>query len=98
MDNLGNRIKDLLKVRKMTQKELSKKVGISEQSMSRYINNKRIPDVILCDEIARILGVTVDFLLGKENNPYIMLIGIILRNRKNLNNDQKIELIKLIIK
>ena len=96
MDNLGNRIKDLLEVRKMTQKELSKKVGISEQSMSRYINNKRIPDVILCDKIARILGVTVDFLLGKENNPYIMLIGIILHNRKNLNNDQKIELIKLL--
>ena len=42
MDNFGNRILDLLKVRKMTQKELSKKVGISEQSMSRYINNKRM--------------------------------------------------------
>ena len=98
MNNLGNRIKDLLEVKKMSQRELAKKVGTTEQTISRYINNKRIPDVIICDNIARALGTTVDFILGKENNPYIMLIGIILHNRNNLNNDQKIELIKLLTK
>ena len=96
MDNLGNRITDLLEARKMTQRDLARKVGISDATMSRYINNERTPDVVICNNIAKVLGVTVDFLLGKENNPYIMLIGIILHNRKNLNNDQKIELIKLL--
>ena len=98
MENLGNRIKDLLEVREMSQRQLSKKVGISDQSMSRYINNARTPDVVICDRIAKELGVTVDFLLGKENNPYIMIVGIILRNREYLNKNQKLELIKLLSK
>ena len=98
MDNLGNRITDLLEVRKMTQRELARKVDISDATMSRYINNKRTPDVVICNNIAKVLGVTVDFLLGKENNPYVMLVGVILRNRNNLNTDQKMQLIKLLVK
>ena len=98
MDNIGNRIKDLLQLRKMRQRELAKKIGITEQSISRYINNKRVPDAIVCDKIAKALGVTVDFLLGKENNPYVMIIGVILRNREYLNDDQKLSLIKILSK
>ena len=97
MDNLGNRIVDLLEIKKMTQGQLAKKVGISNPTLSRYINNVRIPNVVICDKIAKELGVTIDFLISNENNPYKMIVGVILHNRYNLNKEQKIQLIRMIV-
>ena len=98
MDNLGNRINDLLEARKMTQRELAKRTNTTEQSICRYIKGTRVPNAIVLNNIAETLGVTCEFLLGKENNPYVMLVGVILRNRNNLNIDQKLQLIKLLVK
>lgn len=42
-NNLGGRIKGLLKKRGLTQKELAEKVGVTEVSVSRYISGERTP-------------------------------------------------------
>ena len=42
-----------------TQKEVSKVTGITEVSISRYENMKRIPDALAIYKIAECLGVSV---------------------------------------
>ncbi len=64
MNPLGKKIVNLLDKQNMTQKELAEKVGVSEITISRYINGSREPKSnILCD-IASTLGVSMDYLLG----------------------------------
>lgn len=54
----------LLKDSGMSQKELAKKVGVSEVSMSRYISGDRVPKGPIIVKIAKELGTTVEYLLG----------------------------------
>jgi len=64
---IGKRIKDLLERNDMKQKELAEKVGIHEVSMSRYINGDHTPNPEILVKIANVLGVSVDYLLGKSD-------------------------------
>ena len=62
---VGERIQDLLREKKMTQAVLAQRTQISKATLNRYITdeNSRIPhDALL--QIARVLGVSTDFLLG----------------------------------
>lgn len=61
---LGERIKQKLDELGMSQRELAQAVKITEVSMSRYINNDRTPKGPIISQIARVLGVTSDWLLG----------------------------------
>lgn len=60
----GERFERALKFRKMSQTELSSATGLSTTQLSRYRNDKRLPDVTSLVRIARGLNVTTDFLLG----------------------------------
>ena len=42
-NNLGTRISDLLKQNGLAQKDLAQQVGVTEVSMSRYVNGDRTP-------------------------------------------------------
>lgn len=57
---MSNNILLYLKTINMTQRELAKKVGITETSISRYIDNIRKPNVYIAIKIARALGTTVE--------------------------------------
>lgn len=57
---MRNRIKDFLKERNLTQRDLSEKLGITEVSISRYITGERVPSVAVAIKIANLLGCTVD--------------------------------------
>ena len=93
-----NRIKEVLKDRNMTQKELSIKLNKSYNMVNSYIQNRRQPNLEILYKIAEILSVEVDSLLFVSGN-YIEkfekpetkeLISIAL-----LFNDGKIEVDKL---
>jgi len=60
---LGDRLKTALAIRNMTQKELSKKIGITAATMCRYCKNERkVPsDTIV--KICKTLNVSADWLL-----------------------------------
>lgn len=62
--NLGERIKKRLEELGMSQRELASAVNVTEVSMSRYISNDRTPKGPVISQIARVLGVTSDWLLG----------------------------------
>lgn len=68
MNNIsGDRIREMLKNKGMTQRELAEKAGITEASISRYINDKRIPKITFVRKIADALGTTIDYLIEGSN-------------------------------
>lgn len=66
--NIGNRINQLLKVRKISRKEIAEKLNISYSAVSKYITNQRTPDAATLKEIAELLEVSTDYLLGRNTD------------------------------
>lgn len=71
---LGNKIASLRKENGWTQEELSEKLGVSPQAVSKWENEVSCPDITLLPEIARLFGVTTDSLLGCEPENTIQLV------------------------
>lgn len=80
---LGNKIASLRKENGWTQEELSEKLGVSPQAVSKWENDVSCPDITLLPEIARLFGVTTDSLLGCEPENAIQLMPQ--DKRKNLD-------------
>lgn len=84
------RIKDLMKSKKLTQTELAKQIGISESTLSRFISGKtdKLGDESII-QIANIFCVSTDFLLGMVDEPDrknydISELGLSVEAAKNL--------------
>jgi len=67
---LGRNIKRVLERQGKSQRDFAKEVGITEVSLSRYINNVRVPKATVLLKIADALGVTIDQLLQEEERDY----------------------------
>lgn len=59
-------IKELRKERGMTQKELSEKMQVSFQTISKWENGVNLPDITHIPRLAEIFGVSADVILGLE--------------------------------
>lgn len=66
--NIGKRIRNLREKKGMSREEFAKRLGLSYWAVSKYENGERNPDAETLNKIADILGVTVDYLLGRNNN------------------------------
>ncbi len=69
----GERIASLREKHAMTQEELSAKLGITRASLSHYENNRRAPDYDTITKIAGFFNVSIDYLLGRTDDPHIVL-------------------------
>lgn len=102
-NDLGKRISDLLKQNGLSQKELAEKIGVTNASMSRYINGERIPKGPVVASIAGALHVEAGYLLGmaaSEEDPELEFYKTqraIARNAKNWTPKQKADLVNAII-
>lgn len=94
-ETLGLRIKEQMILANRTQKQLAELIGVTESTMSRYINNERIPDALTLSNIATALNTTSDYLLGRPQNDSDLnsAITIVARNASQLSGAQKQELI-----
>lgn len=63
---MGNRIRELRKMQKMTMKELGKVIGVAEGTISQYETGKRQPNNDTLVLLANYFGVSIDYLLGAE--------------------------------
>jgi transcriptional regulator with XRE-family HTH domain len=70
MMKCGDRIAYLREKRGLTQEELSHKLGISRASLSHYETNRREPDYETLRNIANYFDISLDYLLGRTNDPY----------------------------
>lgn len=66
METIGKKIAFYRKARGITQEELSEKLGVSPQAVSKWENDIACPDIQLLAPLAKILEVTTDELLSAE--------------------------------
>lgn len=100
MQKIGDRVTKLLKEARYTQKELSQKVGVTEAAMSRYLSNQREPKMEIIAKLASVLNTTTDYLIvgdGTEEN-FEDMYWMLARRAQALNKEQKLELVKLLLK
>ncbi len=65
---LGERLKELREDRGYTQKQLSDKLGLNSVTYLHYEKEQREPPLSLLAEIAAFYGVSVDYLLGLNDD------------------------------
>ena len=63
---LGQSIRRYRKEKNMTQSELAKRLGVSVQAVSKWETDKGAPDLSLLVPLSRLLGMSVDLLLGGD--------------------------------
>lgn len=66
MLNYGEALKYHREVNGLTQSELAKSTGISQENISRWESNKVIPNIDFCVRLADFYGITVDELIGHD--------------------------------
>lgn len=80
------KIFELMKKENLTQKELARKIGVTEASMSRYLKGEREPKIKVLIKIAHEFGVSTDYLLGLDYDKLVM-IGLTKSELKHCIND-----------
>lgn len=65
---LSQRIRELRKLRLMSQVELADKLGVTKQSISNWENDNIQPSIDMLVKIADYFGVSTDYLLGKDSS------------------------------
>ena len=70
-NNFGGRLSYAMSLRGMRQKELAKAADVTEATVSRYVNNKRSPDIDFIRVVVKILDVSADYLLGFSDTTQI---------------------------
>ena len=101
-NTFGQRLEQMLKTRRMTQKELSEKAAVTEAAMSHYIKGDRTPRSTVLARIANALGTTSDFLMEGVPQSYVDEIGyakrLIARNVDKMTNAEKREILSILLR
>ena len=83
-ETFGQRFQRLRKAKGFTQEQIADKVNISYQAVSKWENDINSPDISILGELANILEVTVDELLGRVDPNKVTLVEE--PQRKELKN------------
>lgn len=96
------RIKQILKEKNISQKQLSEITGITESAISRYIKGDRVPRGANLVKISKALETTTDDLLKDDcemdkNSDLIYAKSLIARNASQMTKEEKMEFIALLM-
>lgn len=69
MATINERIKEQRLLKDINQPQLAKILNVSKQTVSNWENGNRIPDVTTLSNLADFFGCTVDYLLGRADDP-----------------------------
>lgn len=83
-ETFGQRFARLRKSKGYTQEQIADKVNISYQAVSKWENDISSPDISILGELANILGVTIDELLGRVDPNEVKLVDQ--TERKDIKN------------
>lgn len=82
MNDFGKIIKEIRKNNNLTQKELADKLFVTYQAVSKWENNKSIPDIAILQKISELYNIDLNNLTitnkKQSNKPYLLIIIIIL--------------------
>ena len=78
----GEKLKEIRKRFGLTQEKLSWLINVSRQAITKWENYEGLPDITNLQELSKVFGITIDYLLDKDNNlPALTL-------RKELDKDK----------
>ena len=108
-ETFGQRFLRLRKEKGFTQDDIALKVNISPQAVSKWENDISMPDISILGDLADILGITLDELLGrtpkgtvkiteeKDINKMVLKIKVLSKEGDKVNINLPIPLIKVCI-
>ena len=67
----GQILQRLRNEKRWSQSKLAEKLGLSASHVANYEIGRRLPSLQILIDMARILGVSTDYLLGVENEMYL---------------------------
>ena len=73
MVDFSQRLKRVRMDRHMTQAQVAKKIGVTASMVSSYETDIRLPSYDVMIRIADLFGVSVDYLLGRDNKRLVDL-------------------------
>jgi len=76
MVNLGTRIRDLRLDKRITQTEMSRRIGVSKAMISSYELESRAPSYEILVKIAAFFNVSTDYLLGLNKSRTVNCDGL----------------------
>ena len=85
---LGERLRDLREAAGWTQIELATRLGVANSTVSQYEGDRRVPDAETLLRLAQLFKVSLDHLLGNEEQPDPQ-IRAILRSMKGLTEIER---------
>lgn len=69
MVTFGQRLKELRKSKRLTQQQLADIFFLNKSSISRYENGSQLPENEQLQKLADYFEVSIDYLLGRDENP-----------------------------
>ena len=66
MRNYGEGLKYQREANGLSQMELAKRTGLSQQAISLWEQNKRVPSIANCETLADFYGISLDELVGRD--------------------------------
>ncbi|MBQ1192908.1 MAG: helix-turn-helix transcriptional regulator [Lachnospiraceae bacterium] len=88
MVNMGEKLKSLRIEKKLTQKQVSDRIGLAISAVSSYESGSRYPSYDVLIKLARIFHVSTDYLLGITDTRNVDVSGL---------NDSEIELVSQLV-
>ena len=73
---IADRIKDLREVKKLTQSDLAKHLGITRSSVNAWEQGISVPSTQYVVELSRAFGVSTDYLLGVDDSASMDIAGL----------------------
>ncbi len=65
--DFGNTLRGLISEKEINQEELARKIDVDPSVVSLWLSGKRMPNADSLCRLADYFGVSVDFLLGRED-------------------------------
>lgn len=84
----GERVKELRLARNLMQVQLAKELGLAKQTVSNWENEYIQPSVETLWLVADYFGVSMDYLMGRDNKKYLEINGL---------SDKQLALVQMII-
>ena len=64
---LGQKLKEIRKRFSLSQEQLAEIMNVSRQAITKWENDGGLPEVSNLQELSKVFGITVDYLLNDEN-------------------------------
>lgn len=95
----NERLSNLLSKSGMSQRELAKIINIDEAALSKYVSGVRKPRMDILVNIARVLAVSVEYLVTGDdiNEDFSSVKNLVCRNISTMSKEQKYELMEIIL-